>query len=683
MGCRKIFAVTTMLLIGAGFARSAGAQVAPTTQPSTESSDLSVGESPNDVGAAPELDLFKDMPIVVAATKHPQTIQQAPASASVVSDSDIELFGYQNLADVLRNQRSFYLETDGLNWFAGVRGFSRSGEWNSRLLVTVDDRPTNELIFGQSHLDTDFVVPMEAMKQVEIIRGPGSALYGTNAVFGVVNVVTKSGADVNGVQVTGMGGTLGTGQGNILIGTTLGGWDILADFNGYASAGSNQIHYDGVNTQQFNFGNIDHADAENAMEGFFKAQKGEFTFEADAEQRLKDDSAATYLSSFYDPGEMYESRANAMARFDHDMGDGQSLHGMAYFGYYGYWQQYPTATTSSGLPTYNYTSTAYDSWLGQDIHYNADINSQLHLLAGADGTESLYVRQHDYDSTQGSVLNIPGSYAQWALFGQLEYDPTEQLSFTGGLRLDDVQRIGYSVSPRLAAVYSPEKYDTFKALYGRAFREPNLYELQYDSPGANTPNPALEPEIIDTFEAVWERNYGDNWRTSFDGYYWEMHDALENVQLGDGSIQTQNGGTETANGVEAEVDKTWDKRASFRAYATYTWADEDGDIPEESPKWIVGTALAVPVVSRNTYLALEPQVVGPMKNPDNTYTNPTFITNIVLTSDDLLKNFTFQAGVYNLFAHNARLPAGGPQEQVQPTITYPATEARVSVTYRF
>jgi outer membrane receptor for ferrienterochelin and colicins len=678
---RQIVAAMALLLIGARFARAAAD--APASQPDSASSDFSAANSPNDVGAAPELDLYKDMPIVVAATKTPQTLQQAPASASVVTASDIELFGYQNLADLLRDQRSFYLETDGLNWFAGVRGFSRSGEWNSRLLVNVDDRPTNELIFGQSHLDTNFVVPMQAMKQVEIIRGPGSALYGTNAVFGVVNVVTKNGSDVNGAEITGTGGTLGTAQGNILLGSVEGGWDLLADINAYTSAGSNQIHYDGVDSPQFNFGNIDHADSESAIEGFFKASKGEFTAEADFENRVKDNSAATYLASFYDPGSMYEGRANAMARVDHDMGGGNSLHAMAYFGYYGYWQKYPLPDPNTGLPTTNYTSTAYDSWLGQDVHYTAQINKQLQLLAGVDGTESLYIRQHDYSQTQGNVLDIPASYSQWAVYGQAEYAATDQLNFTAGLRLDDVQRIGYSLSPRLAAVYSPEQNDTFKALYGRAFREPNLFELQYASPGANTPNPNLDPEVIDTFEAVWERNYGDAWRTSLDYYYWEMHDSMEDVQLNDGSIQTQNVGTQTANGVEAEIDKSWAKRASFRAYASYTWADNAGEIPEQSPKWIVGTALAIPVISRNTFLAIDPQIVGPMKDPTGQFTQPTYITNIVLTSDDLIKNWTFQAGVYNLFAHNARLPAGGPEEQVQPTITYPGTEVRVSVTCRF
>ena len=85
------------------------------------------------------------------------------------------------------------------------------------------------MIYGQSHLDRDFVVPMEAVQQIEVVRGPGSSLYGTNAVFGVINVVTKNGSDVNGIQVKVEGGTQETGRASILYGMELpGGWDVLA-----------------------------------------------------------------------------------------------------------------------------------------------------------------------------------------------------------------------------------------------------------------------------------------------------------------------------------------------------------------------------------------------------------------------------------------------------------------------
>jgi len=194
----------------------------PSTGPATGDDAFPGDGSTTTTGTAapesPELLLYKDIPVVVAAGMRTQTQQQAAASVSIVNSTDIQLFNYRSLADVLHGQRSFFLDTDGLNWFVGVRGFQRPGEWNARILVLEDGRPTNELIYGQSHLDQDFVVPMEAVKQVEIIRGPGSALYGSGAVFGVLNVVTKTGEDINGIEAKVEGGSGSTGHVNVLMG---------------------------------------------------------------------------------------------------------------------------------------------------------------------------------------------------------------------------------------------------------------------------------------------------------------------------------------------------------------------------------------------------------------------------------------------------------------------------------
>jgi iron complex outermembrane receptor protein len=683
MICEVVFMKLRYFKLGATILLCAfGAAAADSTADSAPAA-LGVTASTRGVEDAPELDLFKDIPVVVAAAKRQQTIQQAPASVSVVTSDDILLFNYRNLSEVLRNQRSFYQMSDGLNNFAGVRGFSRSGEWNARLLVLVDDRPTNEFVYGQTHLDTDFVVPMEAIKQVEIIRGPGSALYGSNAVFGVINVVTKNGADINGAEIKITGGTQGMAQANALMGTTIDGWDILGDFNGYTSQGDRHIHFDDVTGPTLNNGDIDNSDYEGAYEGFIKVRKGEFTAEADVDHRQRDNRDATYLTSFYDTGTMYEQRNNVSVRFDHPVDTDQSLHAMVYYGHYGYKQDLPTVSDPTGLPTSIYTTTAKDGWIGQDVHYDYQIAKNVHLLAGAEGTETVYLQQRDYDNINGQVLNVPSSFNSWALFTQGEWAITDWLSLTSGVRMDQVQRLGTNVSPRFAAVITPNKQDTIKALYGRAFRDPNLYELQYNAPDGNTANPSLKPEIVDTYELVWEREFKDGWRTSLDGYLWKMSQTMENIILPGGSVQTQNTGSSTAEGIEAEIGKRWDKRASFRAYGTYTWSRENSQMPTESPKWILGAALAVPIFKQNTFLAIDPQIVGPMQSDLGQFTRATYVTNVVFTSQDLIKDWTLQAGVYNLFSNNARLPRGGAFEQVQPTLNYPKTQFQMSISHRF
>ena len=202
----------------------------------------------------------------------------------------------------------FYIHTDGLNDFAGVRGFLRPGEWNARILVLVDDRPTNEMIYGQTHIDKDFVVPMEAVKQVEVVRGPGSALYGSNAVFGVINVVTKDGADVNGIQAKVEGGTQDTARVSALFGTkTSNNWDILACVTGYTSQGDSDTLSTTAcmklpTTTSAASKNSDYEGVESIfLEG---QERGVHPGEVDFENRQKDNPCA----ATYDPRQLLRSR---------------------------------------------------------------------------------------------------------------------------------------------------------------------------------------------------------------------------------------------------------------------------------------------------------------------------------------------------------------------------------------
>ena len=648
----------------------------PTTAPSSNGFDAQPGLD------APELMLYKDLPVVVAAGRREQTQQEAAASVSVVTADDIKLFNYESVSDVLRGQRSFYIHTDGLNDFAGVRGFLRPGEWNARILVLVDGRPTNEMIYGQTHIDKDFVVPMEAVKQVELVRGPGSALYGSNAVFGVINVVTKDGADVDGIQVKAEGGTQDTARLSVLFGTkTSNDWDILGCVTGYTSQGDSDVIYDGVNEPAYNFGHIENADYEGVESAFLKAKKGEFTAEVDFENRTKDNRAATYDTSFFNPGSENEQRSNATLHFDHEFEPGKSLHAMVYYGSYHYEQRWGIDVD---VPQpYEYHTLGNDDWVGEEVHYDWQATDTLHVLAGAEGAQSLYTYQHDFTSLQGSLLQADKSFNTAGAFVESEWKLTKWLTAVAGGRVDKVQRIGVNFSPRGALIVQPTAQDTFKALYGRAFRSPNLYEQFYNVPGFNTGNPNLKPEICDTYEAVYDHQFKNGWRGTLDGYLWRLSDAMDDVVLADGSVQTQNRGTTWAHGIEAEADKNWDSGARLRLYGTYTRDEHGGQLLANSPQWIVGTSLAFPVINARTFLAIEPQIIGPQRNDQFIYTHPTFLTNIVLTSRDVVKGLDLQVGAYDIFSNGARMPRDSAFNQFQSTLDYPTTKFLASLMYRF
>ncbi len=632
-----------------------------------------------------ELMLFKDIPVVVAAGMREQTVHQAAASVTVVDANDIQLFNYRSLADVLRGQRSFYLYNNGLNTFAGVRGFQRPGDSNARILVLEDGRPTNELIYGQSHLDPNFVVPMEAVKRVEVIRGPGSSLYGTNAMFGVVNVVTKDGSDVNGIVTKIEGGTSETAHANVLYGEKFkNGVDVLADVGGFSTRGDRDIRYDGVNDPAHNEGHIRYGDDQSAVSGFAKIKYGDLTLQADSAVRRTDDSTATYLTSFFNPGNLEERRTNVTLRLDHQISETQDIHAMLYYGRFDFRLKSPYDTTQATEP-FTYYSNADDDWVGQQVHYGWQMTKAFHLLVGGDATESIHTRQYDDDTIDGSVLNVPASYSAFGVFAEGEERLTPWLSVTVGGRFDQVQRVGSNVSPRVAAIFTPTKEDTIKLLYGSAFRSPTLSDLLYQTPPPSgvDANPHLKPEKIDTYEVAWERQFHSGWQTSLDGYLWKMEDAIDTGLLGDGSSQQQNLGTLWAHGLEAEIGRKWEDGTSMRFYATYSHATNDGATLTHSPTWITGASIAVPVIGKDTFLAIEPQIVGQMKNNLGQYTDPTFITNVVFTSRDFYKGWTFQAGIYNLFGNYAHLPRENADNQVETTLNYPNPEFMISFSYKF
>ena len=139
-----------------------------------------------------------EIPTVVGASKHEQKVTEAPASVTIVTAEDIKRYGYRTLADLLNGVRGFYITYDRLYTYAGIRGVNRPGDYGGRLLILVDGRRVNDPIYDTAPLGTDFILDLDLIERVEIIRGPGSSLYVNNAVFGIVNIITRRGRRCQG-----------------------------------------------------------------------------------------------------------------------------------------------------------------------------------------------------------------------------------------------------------------------------------------------------------------------------------------------------------------------------------------------------------------------------------------------------------------------------------------------------
>ena len=150
-----------------------------------------------------------DAGMVFGASERLQPVTEAPASVTFITAQEIARFGYRSLADILRSVRGMYVTDDRNFSYVGMRGFGKPGDYNSRILLLINGHRVNDNVFGQAEIGAEFGLDPAMFERVEIIRGPASSLYGDSAFFAVVNVITRTGASLNGGSITVEAGTLG------------------------------------------------------------------------------------------------------------------------------------------------------------------------------------------------------------------------------------------------------------------------------------------------------------------------------------------------------------------------------------------------------------------------------------------------------------------------------------------
>lgn len=182
---------------------------------------------------------------VYAASKFTEKVTDAPSSVTIVTRDQIQHFGYRTLADVIRSVRGFDVTYDRAYNYTGVRGFISLDNYGSRVLLLIDGHRMNDPIFDTAAVGTPALLDIDLSQRVEFIRGPGSAIYGSNAFFGVINVITRNGASVNGVEVSSSAGSLDTYRGRrVTLGKKLdNGIEYLFSGSYYDSAGQTRLFF--------------------------------------------------------------------------------------------------------------------------------------------------------------------------------------------------------------------------------------------------------------------------------------------------------------------------------------------------------------------------------------------------------------------------------------------------------
>src|SRR5260370_34317305 len=176
---------------------------------------------------------------VYGASKFGQKVTQAPSSVTIVTSDEIQKYGYRTLAELLKSVPGFYISYDGQDAFIGVRGISRPSDYNPLVLVLIDGHRVNENVYDATSVNCEFPIHIDLIDRVEIIRGPGSSLYGTDAFFAVINIFPKRGRDFQGTEVSLSGGGQQTYQGRVTYGQQFkNGLEVLLSERLYQSKGN-------------------------------------------------------------------------------------------------------------------------------------------------------------------------------------------------------------------------------------------------------------------------------------------------------------------------------------------------------------------------------------------------------------------------------------------------------------
>jgi outer membrane receptor for ferrienterochelin and colicins len=552
---------------------------------------------------------------VFGASERLQPAIEAPASVSFITAQEIKRYGYRTLADVLRAVRGVYVTNDRNFSFVGIRGFGKPGDYNSRILLLVNGHRVNDNVFGQAEIGAEFGLDPAMFERVEIIRGPASSLYGDSAFFAVVNVITRSGASLDGSSVTVENGTLGTRLVRSSTGQRLrNGLDVALSATYEHSDGVGRLFFPAFDSPETNHGIAEGLDAENAKQLYGRVNIGGLTVTSMYGTRRRDIPTASSATQFNQQA-WPEHTTDRHGLFDADyarsFGDTRLTVRGSYdrFSYSGL---YPLAVESDGTPTLVGQTEGLGSRWSVSSGLTRTLFGRHTLRAGAEFIDNLHQDQHaSFLGDPEPFLELPNSSTQQALYVQNETRVTSWLIANAGLRYDRYEQFD-RVTPRAAVIVLPSSSQSFKYLYGGAFRAPNFYEANSVYFGDRVL--ALRPESIDTHEFVWERYFNDRLRTAV-STYWYKADRLITPALDDTAFLGStfvNQGQVRAKGLEleAQVRLRGESRALV-SYAIQRTADrETRDELPNSPRHMAKARVSLPGPVGRSFISLEGQYLS-------------------------------------------------------------------------
>ena len=612
-----------------------------------------------------------EVPTVESASRYSQKTTEAPASVTIITADEVKKYGYRTLADILQSVRGLEVSYNRNYSFLGIRGFNR-GDFNSRILVLVDGHRINNSLSDGAFIGTEFILDVDLIEKVEVIRGPASSLYGNNALFGVVNVITRKGRDMagHGAEVSGEAASFDTYKGRATYGHKFEtGAEMLLSGSWYDSQGPENIVFRRFNPlANTNF--VAHKVDDDAYRNVF----GSFSFhdwslEGAFNTREKGVPTAPFGTRISDPRtQTTDDRSFVNLKYAHEFPESVDVTAQIYYDRHDFTGDFLLDTMPETLNREKQEA----QWWGVDFQVKKVLFERHVLIAGAEYRDDFIQIRRNFDVSPPSAdfVNAPSDTYNYGVYLQGDAAVLTNLHVNAGFRYDQYGHTDPTVNPRSALIYSPWEKTTFKFIRGHAFRAPNYYERIF--------NASLIPERITTHDLVYEQGIGKHLRSSVSGFYNEIEHLIV-VQGG----TAQNVAGAVSRGIGLELQGFW--ASGMRGRMSYTLQDTEfhqAGIPRsDAPKHLGKFNLITPLLKEKVFAGLEFQYTSKRLTLNGGEASGFGVVNFTLFSQNLVKGLELSASIYNLLDRRYNDPATPllPEDLIpRDGRTY-----RVKLTYRF
>jgi outer membrane receptor protein involved in Fe transport len=628
-----------------------------------------------------EVTLRREQPLIEAANKRLTPVEDAPASITIVTAEQIRALGYLTLADALRGVRGVISSNDRTYEAIGFQGLSPPGDYTKRVLVLVDGHPYNDIVAGQGYVGHDLDVDLENVERIEVVRGPGSVLYGTGALFGVINVVTRRPTVGAHGEAEAQLGTLSTTIERGTLSARGEKAEVLASGAAYDSGGERVFPW--ANGMVAN-----EADGERARHADLIGRVGPLSLRAFFNDRTKTVPTGVFATR-PDPGTTYrDARAFAELRLEQPLAEARLVARLSYdYGLFqGHYLQVVPPDTRDDFRS---------QWLTGEARVELPAFWRHHLTIGGEALDQAEVRQRSFEDGPGGATYFTNDATGWVVSGYAvdDWAVASKLRINAGLRADDyTQSFGWTLNPRLAVIGKPYARGNTKLLVGRAFRAPSAYERFYNDMGVTQDQAGpLEPETIVSAELEHTHAIDDDLRVTVAAFADQLSNMVLLAPTASPDVFAFSNLTDPVRGYGADGEVDWEPGGGAFLSFALSWQrtrvyGADGAHPlANSPTAVGALRVIYPLLGAGLRLGTEvvvdvgrPTVAGDIA-PDSMMWNVTLSGEAHFARRLRLRYF---GGLFNLLDDRAGYPVGT-EVASGPTVARMPRTARVGLALAF